>query len=353
MGDGMWEMAFLLREDIFLPLAAPFWEHHDDFFTRSPFLLPMEFHQAIQNRAAETAAVIRKFLPGLSLGAVTAAELISQSDKLNALAQSRDDAVASADQASNAANQGFLGIQRLTLGLPKAAEGDLDDAVQAESALLDLLSPVYAVNPRTVELALDRGKKLVSALTKMNAYLAAQQPARAPVTSGKKGVADLIAAMAAQPELEQKVEDRAADVSGERSALRTAAVAVDRLNKRFYSKLQGEARSNPDLAEALAQITTESSNLPGTLGIRSVLQGGTDNLHVLVSYDNGSFDGGATNVLEWQVVGMDAGFTHSVPVDPSGSALGPFSPGQMVNLRTRVTNANGTTTGSVRTLKVQ
>jgi hypothetical protein len=102
MGVGGLEMAFLLREDIFLPLAAPFWEHGDDFFTRSPFLLPMEFYQAIQNRAAETAAVIRKFLPGLSLGAVTVAELISQSDKLNTLAQSRDDAVASADQRTRA-----------------------------------------------------------------------------------------------------------------------------------------------------------------------------------------------------------------------------------------------------------
>ena len=78
-----------------------------------------------------------------------------------------------------------------------------------------------------------------------------------------------------------------------------------------------------------------------------------DGLHVLVSYDIGSFDGALQSTLEWMVTGGDAGFTHSVPVDASGNALGPFAAGQAVQLRTRMRNANGTTTGSVRTLKVQ
>jgi hypothetical protein len=54
--------------------------------------------------------------------------------------------------------------------------------------------------------------------------------------------------------------------------------------------------------------------------------------------------------VEWMVSGTDADFTHSIPADPSGNALGPFAAGQTVKLRTRVSNANGTTTGSVRTL---
>jgi hypothetical protein len=45
-------------------------------------------------------------------------------------------------------------------------------------------------------------------------------------------------------------------------------------------------------------------------------------------------------------------FTHTAPADPSGNALGPFTVGQVIKLRTRVTNSNGTTTGSVRTLTV-
>src|ERR1019366_7234917 len=106
-----------------------------------------------------------------------------------------------------------------------------------------------------------------------NPYLAAQTPARGPITSGGKGVADLNALMTAQPALEQAIEDMAASVSAARTALRTAATALDRLNKRFYAKLQSEARTNDALAAALGQITTVSANLPGTLGIKTILQG--------------------------------------------------------------------------------
>ena len=135
--------------------------------------------------------------------------------------------------------------------------------------------------------------------------------------------------------------------------LRVAATAVDRLNKRFYAKLTAEARTNAALADALAQIDTESAGLPGTLGISGILQGGTDHLHILVSYDPGTYDGSATSTIEWMVTGVDTDFTHNAPADPSGNALGPFTVGSTVQLRTRVTNSNGTTTGSVRTLTLQ
>jgi len=312
----------------------------------------MEYHQTIQNRAAETAAVINQFIPALSIGGVTSAALPTASAEIDTLAQLRDDALAAFDAANNAENHGFLAIQSLTLALPQAAEGDLDDNLPAESALLDLLSPVYSVTPRTTELALERGKKLVSALTRINAYLAGLTPARAPITSGGKGLAQLTAALAAQPGLGQTEQDRAADATAARITLRTSATALDRLNKRFYARLQSEARTNPAVAGALGQITTESANLPGTLGIRSILQGGTDGLHLLVSYDNGSFDGSATNTVEWQIEGMDTSFSHTTPADPSGNAIGPFTAGQTVKLRTRVSNGNGTTTGSIRTLAI-
>ncbi len=313
----------------------------------------MEYYQVIQNRAGQTAAVINKFVPTLSVGGVSATTLLAHSAALDGLAQTRDNALADSDAATNAENQGFLAIQDLVLSLPQVAEGDLDDNIAAESALLDLLSPVYAIKPRTTELALERGQKLVSALTKINAYLTALVPPRNPITSGGKGLTDLNTLIAAQPALEQALEDRAADVSGARSALRVAATAVDRLNKRFYAKLTAEARNNAALADALAQIDTESAGLPGTLGISDILQGGTDHLHILVSYDPGTYDGTATSTVEWMVKGVDTNFTHNAPADPSGNALGPFTIGSTVQLRTRVTNSNGTTTGSVRTLTLQ
>ena len=312
----------------------------------------MEFYQTIQNRAGQTVAVLNQFLPTLKLSGVDAADLLDLADALSPLAQSRDNALTNYDAAVNAEYQGFLSIQELAVALPQAAEGELDDSVAEEAALIDLLASASAVSPRTTELALDRGKKVVSAVTKINVFLAAASPARDPITSGGLGVAALTTAMNAQPALEQAIEDHAVDVTTSRTALRTAALAVDRLNKRFYVKLQAEARSNPALATALGGITTTSGHLPGTLGIKKILQGGTNGLQLLVSYDNGTFDSGATNTLEWQVVGVDADFAHHVTADPSGNALGPFAVGQAVKVRSRVTNTNGTTTSSTRNLTI-
>ena len=187
----------------------------------------------------------------------------------------------------------------------------------------------------------------------MEFYPPWQTNLRPPITSGGKGLAELQAAVNAQPGLEQAVDDRAADVKGARTALRVAATGLDRLNKRFYAKLKSEARSNPALAAALGQIVTESAGLPGTLGIVRVLQGGTDNRQLLVTYEPGTYAEAATSELEWLEAGVDADFTHTMAADPSGNALGPFPAGATIKLRTRVTNSNGTTTGSVRMLRVQ
>ena len=312
----------------------------------------MEFYQDIQNRAGQTVAILNQYLPTLKVGTVDSTGLLALSQALEGLAQTRDNELASYDAANNAENQGFLTLQALSLALPQAAESELDDTVPAESALIDLLASVYAVVPRTTELALERSHKLVSVLNKINTYLTTATPARPAITTGGKGVTDLIATMAAQPGLEQTLEDHAVEVTTARTTLRVAATTVDRLNKRFYGKLQAEARTNATLATALSGITTTSGNLPGTLGIRQVLQGGLNGLQLLVSYDNGTFDSTATNTLEWLLEGVDTGFTHTEAAQASSNALGPFPAGQVVKLRTRVTNGNGTTTGSVRKLTI-
>jgi hypothetical protein len=310
----------------------------------------MEFHQSVQKRAGETAAVINEHIATLKAGTETATTLLARSDALRELAQARDDALVNYDGAANAANVGYLTIRMMVLSLPKSAEGELNEDVQAEEDLLDLLSPVYAIQPRTTELAIQRGQKLKSVLTKINGYLAGQLPLRDPITSGGKGVEDLVTALTVQPPLEQTVENANAEVATARTGLRSAATTVDRLNKRFYAKLQSEALSNPVLAAALGQIDTGSSSSPGVLGIDSVLQGGTDGLHILVNYDAGGFESGADYTVEWMVVGVDTNFPHTVAADPSGNALGPFTVGQVVKLRTRAANTSGVATSSVRTL---
>ena len=107
------------------------------------------------------------------------------------------------------------------------------------------------------------------------------------------------------------------------------------------------------LESAMAQIDTLSAGLPGVLGIKTLVQGGTDNLHILLNYEPGSYDGNIESSVEWQVAGVDADFSNTVIAEPSGNALGPFALGNTVKLRTRVRNSHGTTTGSVWSLVIQ
>jgi hypothetical protein len=311
----------------------------------------MEYYQHIQDRAGQTVAVINKYIATLTVGTTTPSDLETDSQALDGLAQTRDNQIALSDEAVNVEQMGFRLIRKMDLAFPAVAEGELDEDVEAEAALLDLFDSAYGIQPRTTEAAIERGHKVVAAVTKANTYLAAQLPVRGPIASGGREVADLTAALGAQPTLEQAVDDQAAETKESRILLRSSARGVDRLSKRFYKKLQAEARDNPDLAAALSQIDT-GPDLPETLGIHKVIQGGDDQLHAVVSYEGGSFTPGATNTVEWMVDGVDQDFSHSVAVDASGNALGPFTTGQTMKLRTRVTTGTGTTTGSVRSLKL-
>ena len=313
----------------------------------------MEQYQSTQNRAMQTAAVITANIPTLTVAGTTATALGTLAAGLDTTAQTRDTVIATNDQAANAESLNSLLIRKLVLALPQAAKGDLDEEKPVESGLLDLLDEAFGITPRTTELRLKRGKKVSAALVKMNTYLAAQSPSRPPVTAAGKGVTDLNNAMGAQPGLEQVVENTAADVTTARTNLDTAEHVVDRLNKRFYQKLLAEARSNAALEAALPQIDAETNNLPGTLSIQSVLQGGVDQLHILVSYVNGTGSDADDRLLDWMVVGVDADFAHTVAVDLSGNALGPFLAGQTVKIRTRTVNQHGTRTSATRTLVVQ
>ena len=311
----------------------------------------MEHYQSTINRTMQTIAVINAYVPTLTVAGTTSAGLTTLITALETSASTRDTTVATSDQAVNAENLASLFIGKLDLALPQAATAELDDEKPVEAGLADLFSEAFGITPRTTELRLRRGKKVVAALVKINSYLAAQ--VRPVISVAGKTVGDLTTAMNGQPALEQAVENTAADVTSARTNFDTADHVLDRLNKRFYKKLQAEARSNAALAAALPQIDTETDNLPGTLSIQSVLQGGADQLHILVSYVNGTGSDADERLLDWMVVGVDADFAHTVAVDLSGNALGPFLAGQTVKMRTRTVNTHGTRTSATRTLVVQ
>lgn len=310
----------------------------------------MELYQFCQNRANQTIAVINQHIPGLTVGGLTAATLSSLCANLDGLAQTRETKVADEDAARNAENLAFRALRTLVLSLPAAADAELDDDNAEEDKLASLLDEVYSVTPRTTESAVARGRKLVAALTKINAWLASRVPPRPAITAGGKSLTDLNTALTNMPALEQAIENTAAAARDARNDLHSNTRALDRLNKRFYKKLQAEARTNPDLAAALHQIQTENSNLPETLSILSVLQSGPDSLHVTVNYIAGTGTGATSMDLEWMVEGVDPDFINSTSVNGGSTEIGPFSLGHVIHVRTRTTNANGTRTSAPRTL---
>jgi hypothetical protein len=310
----------------------------------------MEFYQTCQNRALQTIAVADLHLPGLSVSGVSTGTYTSLCNNLDALAQARDQKVSDEDTARNAENLAYLALRSLTMGLPRAADAELDDSIPEEAKLQGHLDEVYAITPRTTELAIQRGRKLSAALLKINAWLGSRVPPRGPVTAGGKGIAQLDAAMGSLPALEQALENKAAEARDGRTDLRNAATALDRLNKRYFKKLKAEAGTNPNLAAALAQIDTDSVNLPETLSIQSVLQAGPAFLHLHISYVAGTGSDALERHLDWMVEGVDADFTHTMPVDMSGNQIGPFTAGQTVLVRTRTVNSNGTRRSAVRRL---
>jgi len=308
----------------------------------------MEYHQQVQQRTAQTVPVVTKYAPDTKIQQKGVVELQADSTALNTLAQTRDDAIFASDEAVRAEYAAFLQIRLLTLKIPALIEALLDE----DDPLLDSLAAVYAITPRTTEAALSRARVLRPVWVKANAVLAAKTPAEGPIQRNGQSLTEFDALLAAHPALEQAVNNKAQDVKDARTALKLAAVALDKLNKRFYKALAALADDGSAFAAALAQIETESANAPDTLSIATVLQGGSDQLHVLVNYDPATFDDSLENTLEWQVQGVDAAFAHTVKADPSGNAVGPFAVGQTVQVRTRASNAGGTTTSAVRTITI-
>ncbi len=113
------------------------------------------------------------------------------------------------------------------------------------------------------------------------------------------------------------------------------------------------AEAGSDEALALEQIPTEQGTpVPDVIDIDTVLQGGDDGLHVLVHYEPGGGDHATTREIQWMVEGVDVDFTHTAPLDASGNALGPFTVGQVVKVRTSASNSSGTRTCAVRTITI-
>jgi hypothetical protein len=307
----------------------------------------MEYWQTILERATATLPVFAAHFSTLKLGTVGLAEYSALTAALPGLALARDSRVQAVDNARQASDFSWQELRLIALKVPKIIEGMVDE----DSGLLDDLGKVYAITPWSADKTMVRCGLLGPVWEAVNAWQVAQVPARPAIV--RKGVTQVafMSKIAAYFILAQAEKNADHQLDEARRTLRESARRLERLSIRFLAAALGMSDPGSVEEQELRKIpTTTSSQLPETLGIKTFTQGGTDGLQLLIQYEMYQVGPGETAKLEWMVLDTDAGFTHSVPYDASGNALGPFGVGQTVRIRSAVSNSHGTRTGGVRQL---
>lgn len=308
----------------------------------------MELHQEVGARADQTVPVWQTHFAALIVSKMNGSGLRVLADALVGTAQLRDNKLQDLDDARQARDILTGKIHLLVVKVPALIAGALSE----EPHIVADLDKVYAIVPDTLESCVARAQKLVPVWKAANTFLAAQVPPLPVLTRNGKTVADLEALILQAAPALSVVAMRESEAATLRGTLRRDAQRVDRINKAAFKAMSALADAGTPAFDALATITTTSTSLlPDTLGIRSVRQGGTNGLQVLVNYEPSTIEPGETRELQYMRDGIDADWT-TIAVDPSGNAIGPFVVGQTIRLRTAVTNAHGTRNSGPRRLVI-
>lgn len=313
----------------------------------------MEYWEITKQRAQETLPVWTQYLPTLKVAGQTPAELTALIDGFEPLVQARTDAQDTHDAAFRAVQDALLRMKVLGTRVPAIIEAHLDE----NASIMKEVDDLYATAPRTEGSILKRLRDLLPVWVRANAVLAAQSPAQEAIVRTVGGVTYTAASartlLDGYTDLVKAMKDKEEQLDRKRTALRAHDRAADQLNKRWYKAVKASNDPGSDVYEALSGITTEPTTpAPDPVEINTITQGGDAGLQVLVAYTAGGGDHATTKLVKWQVVGVDADFTHSSPLDASGNALGPFTVGQTVKVITEVSNSVGTRTTAPRTITI-
>ena len=315
--------------------------------------IAMEYWEITKQRAQQTLPVWTQYTPTLKVGGQGTAELTALIAGFEPLVQQRTAAQDDFDAAYRAGQDALLRMKVLGTKVPVLIEGHLDE----NAGIIKDVDDLYSTNPRTESSILKRLRELLPVWTRANAALAAMAPAQPPIARSVGGVVYTVAL--AQTLLDSytavvnTISTKAEALDVKRVALRAQDRTVDQLNKRWYKIAKAQSDPGSDLYEALNGITTEPGTpAPDTIEIETVTQGGEAGLQVLVAYHPGGGAHATSKLIKWQVVGVDADFVHSAPLDASGNALGPFVKDQVVKLITEVSNSSGTRTTAPRTIVI-
>ncbi|HEV7402004.1 MAG TPA: hypothetical protein VGO11_03725 [Chthoniobacteraceae bacterium] len=314
----------------------------------------MEFWEPSKERALSTLPIWQQHIPTVTVSGKTPDDLEDMIDDFEPKAQGRTAAQDVFDVAERAARTSLLKMKILGTKVAAIIEAQLSEV----AAIMKDLQDVFRFAPRNESGILARLRALIPVWERANTALAAMTPAGGPITRPIQGVTHTVvmakALLDGYTALLKAAKDKGELLDTARGALRLLDRQCLTLCQAWYATVKATYDPGSAVYDALAGIVLPGDTpLPDTIDIDTVVQGGDDGLHVLVTYEAGGGDHATTKQVEYKVEGIDADFGHAAALDASGNALGPFVVAQVVHVRTKVSNSTGTRTSSVRTITLE
>ncbi len=314
----------------------------------------MENWEITKQRAQITLSVWNLHTPTQEIGGLGPDDLEAFIDQFEPAAQARTTAQDAYDEAVRAAKRALLKMKICGTRVPQIIDGQ----VPGNEGILDDLKDIYEIQARTEPTILARARGLHPIWVRADAVLAALTPPAGPITRPIGGVphtaAMLKTLLDTYTDVTDGVTDSGAALRKKKSELHALDRKVDQLIKNWYQVVKNTYDQGSPEREALEQIPVETGTpAPTTIEIDELVQGADDGLHLLASYFAGGGDHATTRAVQWMVEGVDADFTHTAPLEAAGNTFGPFTVGQVVKVRTSVSNSSGTRTSAVRTITIE
>ena len=303
-----------------------------------------EAHEQVIQRGMPTIAIWGQFNPTFTVGVLTLAQHTIDLDAINTAAGTRDLAQDELDVARTARESALTLITDLVIAVPRALLGQL----LKSDPLFPEINDCQKILPSTPDRAIARARRVINLWTRVNVAWAALVPPLPTLTVRQKTVAQLLAAVSAMPALLQTIQDKETILNLRKSALQQAADKVDGNNKRWYNAWSGNYEPGSAESDALSQINTGNPTPePVARELHTVTpQAGG---HFAITYVAGGGAHATTEVLEWQVGGVDDDFGHGIPLVPAGQTVATgAATGQTVAFRATGTNSSGATSSAVK-----
>lgn len=218
-------------------------------------------------------------------------------------------------------------------------------------AFSDALSASFST-PSASALICPRLRAICQSIVRASATISARHAAAVPPDPELKAkgqtLAQMQTLMADLTTALQTVENKVSEERKAAGALKRASDKVDQENKKWFVAWQGEFAVGTPERDALDQIDTGNAPAPVAVQIDTVTPAAGGSFAVIYTAGGGAH--ASALLLQWQVMGVDADYTHTVALNQAGQTVATSAAaGATVKFRTKAMNSTGTTYGTVKT----